>query len=203
MLRRCLGGCLLLGSLVGCSNGFGGSTAADPHLFQPWQRVPASAIGVRFDGAEAPEAIAARARIGDGVRVYEAVLANATFAYGENKLIVAVREARDDRPLALDSELVTFTFTPATVDRNFAILLKGARRLSEPTPRRNRYGAYYFVAAAYPGGAECVYAWQHVDDHRTSFSPGAADAAVQFRYCDPDRAPAELIAMFDGLVLEL
>jgi len=127
--------------------------------------LPANGIAA---GAEGPEILAARERRGhDGVQIVDAVLANNTLEPGENRLFVAAREREDNRPLAIDPELVTLAFSPDVVDRNFAVLLRGARRTSAPSARRNRYGPYYFVAAAYPGGAECVDAWQRVKNERT------------------------------------
>jgi hypothetical protein len=159
---------------------------------------------VRFTGAEAPDAVAARERVGhDGVRIVELVLANDTLDFGENKVLVAARATPDDRPLSVDQEPIAFDFDRTVVEENFAILLRGARRTSEPQSRRNRYGTYHYVAAEYPGSSRCVYAWQHIDNDAVSLSRKVADASIQYRFCDQQRSPEQLIELFDGIDLEL
>jgi hypothetical protein len=196
---------VLLAPLAACTEGgFQGDAGAHPHLFGPWQSVEDQRIGLRLAGSNPLEVIAARVRQGhDGLEVYEAVFTNDTLDYGENLAIVAVRDRPDNRPLSLDSDVVTFEFTPEVIHKNFDVLLKGAEQKSTPAQRRNRYGPYHFVTAQYPGGARCIYAWQHVDNDKTPFSGGASDAAVQFRYCDPSRSAADMAELFDSIILEL
>lgn len=180
-------------------------TAGDgePHRFQPWEEVPAERADVGFDMADGVEVVAARRRIGlDGVQIYEVAFTNRTLDFGENKVIVTTRDRVDDRPLALEPEIVAFEFTPAVVERNLGLLLKGARRTSEPRARRNRYGPYQFVAAEYPASSQCVYAWQTVDGGFAARRSGG-DAAIQFRFCDPERDAASLIEMFDRIIIDL
>ena len=165
--------------------------------------MPPERAAVRIDTADAPEVVAVRRRNGlDGVRLYEVSLANRTLDFGENKIIVAARDQPDERPLAIASDLAMFGFTPAVVDQNLDLLLKGARRTSAPAARRNRYGPYHFIAAEYPGSSRCVYAWQEVEGGFAT--PGRTGAAaLQFRFCDPDQAPGEMIEMFDRLIVDL
>ena len=189
-LGRVAVGGVLAGTLLACSQTYRPGGEARPHLFAGWESVPPERADVRFEAADAPDVIAARRRIGhDGVRLYEVSLANRTLDFGENKVIVATREQRDQRPLAVESDLATFEFTPAVVERNADLLLKGARRTSPPTTRRNRYGPYHFIAAEYPGSSRCVYAWQEVEGGFLA-AGGDGDAALQFRFCDPERPPA-------------
>lgn len=177
---------------------------SSPHLFDPWQEIAPERAGVRFTGAGAPEGVAARERIGhDDVRIVELVLANDTLDYGENKVLVASRAAADERPLSLDEEVITFDFDRRVVEENFAALLRGARRTSEPLSRRNRYGTYHYVAAEYPASSRCVYAWQHVDSAAVALSRKVSDASIQYRFCDQRRSPEELIEVFDGIDLDL
>lgn len=202
--RRPRLGALLAGlSVAGCA---GGAARDDfsPQLFEPWRQIAPEQAGVRFTGAEAPERVLARERIGhDGVRIVELVLGNDTLDFGENKVLVAARATPDERPLALDDELVAFALDRRAVERNFAVLLRGARRVSEPHSRRNRYGSYHYVAAEYPASSRCVYAWQQVDGAAAPLSRRVADASIQYRFCDRHRSTEQLIAMFDGIDLDL
>jgi hypothetical protein len=185
----------------------GGGATRDgfsPHLFDPWQQIAPEQAGIRFTGSETPDGVLARERIGhDGVRVVELVLSNATLDFGQNKVLVASRATPDERPLSLDEELVTFDFDRAAVEHNFALLLRGARRVSEPQSRRNRYGSYHYFAAEYPAGSRCVYAWQHVDSEVAPLSRTVSDASIQYRFCDQHRSPEQLIEVFDGIDLDL
>lgn len=198
----------LLALLAGlCATGCGGGSSADPfspHLFDPWQQIAPEQAGVRFTGAEPPDGVLARERIGhDGVRIVELVLGNDTLDFGENKVLFAARATPDERPFALDEELFTFDFDRTAIEDNFALLLRGARRLSEPHRRRNRYGPYHYVTAEYPASSRCVYAWQHIDGEVTALSRKVSDASIQYRFCDPHRSPEQLIEAFDGIDLDL
>jgi hypothetical protein len=195
---------LLLSIVAGCAATPHQTNPGQRHLFGPWQPVPNDQAGVRFTTAPAPGIVMARQRTGhDGERITEVMLANETVDYGANQVLIAFREQADDRPLAVDSEVLTFRFTPAMLDRNVELLLKGARRTSEPAPRRNRYGPYSFVTAEYPGSSHCVYAWQHIDGSAMGYGHAGGDATVQFRFCDPHRDSQALIELFDGIVLNL
>lgn len=195
---------LLAGVCVSACAGGATRDSFSPHLFDPWQQIAPEQAGVRFTGAEPPDGVLARERIGhDGVRIVELVLRNDTLDFGENKVLVAARATPDERPLALDEELFTFAFDRSAVERNFAVLLRGARRVSEPHSRRNRYGTYHYVAAEYPARSRCVYAWQHIDGEVTPLSRTVSDASIQYRFCDQHRSPEQLIEMFDGIDLDL
>jgi hypothetical protein len=198
----------LLALLAGlCVTGCGGGATRDsfsPHLFDPWQQIAPEQAGVRFTGAEPPDGVLARERMGhDGVRIVELVLGNDTLDFGENKVLVAARARPDERPLSLDEELFTFDLDRTAVENNFAVLLRGARRVSEPHSRRNRYGTYHYVAAEYPARSHCVYAWQHIDGEVTPLGSKVSDASVQYRFCDQHRSPEQLIEVFDGIDLDL
>ncbi|WP_246149412.1 cellulose biosynthesis protein BcsN [Skermanella pratensis] len=71
--------------------------------------------------------------------------------------------------------------------------------------RKNRYGLYGYVSADYPGQAKCVLAWQVLDGADLSQVGSAAPrrAGIQMRVCDARAQPAELIAAFDSLRLDL
>ncbi|HEX6142548.1 MAG TPA: cellulose biosynthesis protein BcsN [Geminicoccaceae bacterium] len=196
-------GVVLIGALAACS----GTSRPDAGGARPsagWESVPPERADVRFETAGAPEVIAARRRAGpDGVRFYEVSLANRTLDFGENKVIVAMRERADGQAAATESDLVAFDFTPALIDQNFELLLQGARRASAPVARRNRYGPYHFLAAEYPGSSRCVYAWQQVEGGFAATGRAGGAATLQFRFCDPEQTPAEMIEMFDRLVVDL
>jgi hypothetical protein len=191
-------------SITACVPGAHRQDAPGKRLLDPWQPVAPERSGVGFVGAEAPGAVAARERTGpDGVRIVELVLANHTLDFGENKLLVVARPGPDVGPLSIDQELTAFDLDQTVVQANFDILLRGARRVSEPRPGRNRYGTYHYVAAEYPGSSRCVYAWQHVDSTGSSSGRTVTDASVQFRFCDPHKTPDQLIEVFDGIDLAL
>ena len=196
---------VLLAGLVATACGGGSSRDSfSPHLFDPWQQIAPEQAGVRFTGAETPDGVLARERMGhDGVRIVELVLSNDTLDFGENKVLIASRATPDDRPFSLDEELFTFDFDRTAVEDNFSVLLRGARRVSEPHSRRNRYGTYHYVAAEYPASSRCVYAWQHIDSTVTPLSRKVSDASIQYRFCDQHRSPEQLIEVFDGIDLDL
>lgn len=195
---------LLIAMIAGCSSAYRPNSTGEPRHFSAWEDVPPERADVRFESADAPEIIAARRRTsGAGVGLYEVALANRTLDFGENKVIVATMSEPDPRPLAIASELTMFGFTPEAIDQNVSLLLQGARQTSPPVARRNRYGPYHFIAAEYPGSSRCVYAWQEVEGGLGPVGPRDGRAAVQFRYCDPEQAPADMIAMFDRLIVDL
>ena len=198
-----------LGALLAglCATACGSGATRDsfsPHLFDPWQQIAPEQAGVRFTGSETPEGVLARERRGhDGVRIVELVLGNDTLDFGENKVLVASRPTPDERPLSLDEELVTFDFDRTAVEHNFDLLLRGARRVSEPLSRRNRYGSYHYVAAESPAGSSCVSAGQHGASVVAPLSRTVSDASIQYRFCAQHRSPEQLIEVFDGIDLDL
>ena len=203
-LLRLAAAVCLCAQAAACSTAFNPSAQHEPQPFGPWQPLSARAVAVELGGADPPEAVAARERVGArGQRVQEVVLENNTFAYGENKLIVATRRGRGDRPAPAGMEAVRFEFTPATVRENVERLLNGARVQGDPVVRRNRYGVYHFVPAEYDGAGRCIYAWQVVDGRAApAFGASAAtETSVQLRYCDSEADPQELIEMFDDLAI--
>jgi hypothetical protein len=82
-------------------------------------------------------------------------------------------------------------------------VLPRANILGAPQIRQNRYGLYGFVAAEYPGQAQCVLAWQVLDG--TGATSGAAPrrTGIQMRLCDAHAQAADLIAPFDTLRLDM
>jgi hypothetical protein len=168
-----------------------------------WESVPPDRAAVRFDGPDAPAVVAARQRFDqDGGRLYDIALANKTLDPGENRVILATRGS-EDRSQSVEPDLAAFDLTPDVIGQNFDFLLKGARRTSTPAIRRNRYGPFHFMSADYPGSSQCVYAWQELEQTTMHFAGTGSATSLQFRFCDPDRSPEDIVAMFEQIVIDL
>lgn len=160
------------------------------------------------DVPASPGALAAREfRTSQGELVQTLTLPNNTAVPGDNELVAAF----DYGPSSIfqadvhAAKVGRYAMEPASLNHLIAEMLPRAVLQGEPQIRKNGYGLYGYVSADYPGQAKCVLAWQVLDGTDLRQAGGAAPrrAGIQMRVCDARAQPAELIAAFDSLRLDL
>lgn len=193
------GAMLAAAALVGACQATGGQSAFG--LYE-WQPIPPGAIAARstdpsFEGVEGRERRTPN-------EIYQhMVLANETTVPGQNELVIMADTAgffanRDGVP-----RLGTYEFKAGDVNAMIAEAFAGATEIRDPQLRRNDYGPYYYVEAYYTGRANCVLAWQVLDNREGGFPIRANRVTTRYRMCDPAKSTADLLAGFEGLYLAI
>jgi hypothetical protein len=176
----------------------GSNQSADADRWVPIQ--PSSALNAQPAGPA--EIVSVRERRRGGTELVQHItLANDTYLAGENSLSLAIEWAgpflkltRTGESLGqyeLKGQVLEAALEQALPD-NGAGKGGGANQL-------NRYGPYSYVSAAYPDGAQCVFAWQEIDGAKVGKSVDRA--AAQLRNCRQDGDLARLLAPMGGLSL--
>ncbi|EWY39278.1 hypothetical protein N825_07305 [Skermanella stibiiresistens SB22] len=148
-------------------------------------------------------------RTSQGELIQTLTLSNNTAIPGDNELVASF----DYGPSSIFAtdihapKVGRYAMAPSALSGLIGEMLPRANVQGEPQIRKNRYGLYGYVAAEYPGQAKCVLAWQVLDGDAIAqgFGDGGAPrrAGIQMRVCDARAQPAELIASFDSLRLDL
>lgn len=173
-----------------------------------WVPIEAGRARVALAAPASPDPLSAREfRTSQGELVQTLTLPNNTAVPGDNELVAAF----DYGPPSIFQTDVhaaktgRYAMEPASLNHLIGEMLPRAVVQGEPQIRKNGYGLYGYVSADYPGQAKCVLAWQVLDGADLRQAGGAAPrrAGIQMRVCDARAQPAELIAAFDSLRLDL
>ncbi len=174
---------------------------------------PGAGLGSRMDG---PERIAdARSMVvlppaleADRLMVWRevqghyiderVVLANQTATVGENAIVVRTHWRGTSRTSVFAGPMPN-PFTKGRISQRIAADFGDWATVSAPRDRVNRHGPYRYVAAT-ADGVSCVFAWQMIDAV-AAITRERQSYAVEYRVCDPKRAPEQLVALFDQIDL--
>jgi hypothetical protein len=144
-------------------------------------------------------------RTSQGELIQTLTLSNNTAIPGDNELVASF----DYGPSSIFAtdihapKVGRYAMAPSALNTLIGEMLPRATVQGEPQLRKNRYGLYGYVAAEYPGQAKCVLAWQVLDGDALGQDAAPRRAGIQMRVCDARAQPAELIASFDSLRLDL
>ena len=184
------------------STGFGADRTGPATEIGRWVPVEPGRARVAITQAGSQEALAGREmRTTQGELVQTLTLANNTAVPGDNQITAAF----DYGPASIFQtdiyapKVGRYRIGPENLGGILNEVLPRANILGAPQIRQNRYGLYGFVAAEYPGQAQCVLAWQVLD------GPSGAPrrTGIQMRLCDAHAQAADLIAPFDTLRLDM
>lgn len=167
-----------------------------------WRSLPPGQLAAQgpdgpFDGVEGRERRTS-------LEVYQQMaLANETTVPGQNEIVVMADVASFWATRQGVPRLGDYSFTAPEISRMISEAFEGASDIRDPALRRNDYGPFYVVEAYYPGRANCVLAWQVLDNREGDYPFGAKRVTTRYRKCDPSKSTAELLADFQGLRLTL
>lgn len=189
----------LLGLTAGCA--MSPATRERPPLVDATQEVAPEMSLLRLPAGDAPAPLAVWRKIDLGWLSERVVLANDTALPYENRVEVRTiwRGAEASR---LFRPTFRTPFTDNAVGKLVAAELKGATSVSEPAEGRNARGPYGYVTARFADGTSCIHVWQTAATTAT-VTGKLQPYAVSMRFCDPRRPPAELLALFDSLEVQL
>jgi hypothetical protein len=184
--------CVLLVALAGCT-----TAGFSPDMSGPTEIAPARSI-ISLPETLAEQRLAVRVEVQDSLMLERAVLVNDTALAGEN--VVSVRTRWRGTPYRRwFSGPMRNPYTDTAIGHRVRAEFAGLPEVTPPLDRTNRRGPYRYVAASGEGG-RCVLAWQIVDAE-ASVTGDVHPFALDFRYCDPARDPAALLALFDQIEL--
>ena len=136
----------------------------------------------------------------DGTTLQErVVLANDTASPGENTIAVRT-EWRGSWPLRWFTRGLPTPFTAEAIQARIDTEFPDRTAITPPLDRRNRHGDYRYVAAEHDDML-CVLAWQLIDAE-AAVTEQVHSFAVEFRFCQQQGDPDQLLALFDQIELQ-
>jgi hypothetical protein len=185
--------------LAGCQTTAGDLAAAGYH---EWQPIPPGAIAARSTAGTFP-GVEGRERRTPNEVYQHMVLVNETTVPGQNELVVMADTASFFANRQGVPRIGQYQFRADDVSAMIAEAFAGASEIRDPQLRRNSYGPFYYVEAFFTGRANCVLAWQVLDNRDGGYPVRANRVTTRYRMCDPSKSTAELLADFEGLTLAL
>lgn len=142
--------------------------------------------------------LAVRRHLERGRLIERTVLANHTATPGENAIAVETGWRGTGRPTLFPGFFYN-PFTTEAIEQRIGADLARFTTPGAPVDRSNRWGPYRYIETA-GDDVRCVYAWQLMDA-QTWLSGEVETFAVDYRVCDGERSPEDLLKLFDQLDL--